>query len=82
MCVPRAVIQFLMAKNTSVVEIHRQLTEVYCSEIMSVQMVRKWCREFCEGRCKVHDESHTGHPTVVMDESVNTIRALLNEDYV
>ncbi len=28
-CVPRAVIQFLTVKNTSAVEIHRQLIEVY-----------------------------------------------------
>ncbi len=54
-CVPRAVIQFLMAKNMSAVEIHRQLTKVYGSDIMSVQMVRKWCQEFCEGQHKVHD---------------------------
>ncbi len=67
-CVSRVVIQFLMAKNTSVVEIHGQLTEVYGSDIMSIQMVRKWCREF-----------HNGWPgciKVVMDESVNLIRTL------
>ncbi len=80
-CILCAVMQFLIAKNMSAVEIHRQLTEVYGSEIMSVQMAKMWCREFCEGRCKMHDESHTGHPKVVMDESVNTIRTLLNEDY-
>ncbi len=36
LCVPRAVIQFLTAKNTSVFEIHRQLTNVYGSDIMSM----------------------------------------------
>ncbi len=41
LCVPRAVIQFLTPKNTSVVEIHRQLTEVYSSDVMSVQVVGK-----------------------------------------
>ncbi len=61
-------------------EIHIQLTEVYGGDIMSVQMVRKWCREFHEGRCKVQDESHAGSPKVVIDESINTICALLNED--
>ncbi len=42
-CVPCAMIQFLTAKNMSAVEIHRQLTEVYGSDIMSVQIVRQWC---------------------------------------
>ncbi len=41
-CVPHTVIQFLTAKNTSVVEVHKQLTEVYASDVISVQMVRKW----------------------------------------
>ncbi len=79
-CVPHTVIQFLMVKNTSAVEILRQLTEVYCSDVMSVQIVRKWCHEFHNEQCEVHDESHTSHPKVVTDESVNTIRVLLNED--
>ncbi len=43
-------------------------------------MVRKWCQEFHEVWRKVHNESRTGHPKVVVDESVNTIRVLLNED--
>ncbi len=71
-CVSRAVIQFLMAKNTAV-EIHRQLTKAYDSDVMRVQMERKWCRDFHEAKC-------TGCPKVVMDESVNTICTLLNKD--
>ncbi len=49
-----------------------------------------WCHERTDGEevvlrvhrgwCEVHDESLTGHPKVVTDESVNTIRALLNKD--
>ncbi len=64
----------------SKVEIHRQLTDVYGSDVMSAQMMRKWRQEFHEGRCKVHDQSCTSCPKVVTDESVNTIRVLLNED--
>ncbi len=63
------------------VEIHRQMTEVYGSDVMSIQMVRKWCREFHDGRGEMHDESRTGYPKVVMDKSVNTIRTVLNEDH-
>ncbi len=62
------------------VEIHRQLTEVYGSGILSVQMVRKWCRELHERRRKLHDESCTCRPKVVMDKSVDTICTLLNKD--
>ncbi len=79
-CVPHAAIQFLTAKNMSGVEFHRQLTEVYGNDVMNVQMVKNWCREFREGRREVHDESCTGCPKVVMDESINTICAVLNED--
>ncbi len=59
----------------SAVEIHRQLTEVQDSDIMSVQMVRKWCQEFRKGQHKVHNESSSGGPKVGTDESVNMIRA-------
>ncbi len=48
---------------------------------MSIQLVRKWCREFCAEQCEVHDKSRTGHPKMVIDESVNTICVLLNEDH-
>ncbi len=75
-----AVIQFLTAKNTSEVEIHRQLTEVYDGYVMSVQMMKKWCLEFCEGRHEGHDELCTGRLKVVIDKSVNTICMLLNKD--
>ncbi len=81
MCVLRAVIQFLTAKNTSEVEIHTQLMEIYSSDIMSIQMVRKGCGEFWEGRCKVYHESRTGSLKVVMDKSVNTLCMLLYDDH-
>ncbi len=79
-CVSCAVIQFLTPKNTIVVEIHRQLTEVCGSDVMSVRVVRKWCRKFCKVRHKVHHESCTGCPKVVTDEFINMIRTVLNED--
>ncbi|KAJ4440590.1 hypothetical protein ANN_08736 [Periplaneta americana] len=37
------------------IEIHRQLCQVYGPDIMSKQMVRRWCRQFSEGRQNVHD---------------------------
>ncbi len=76
-CVPCAVVKFLMVKN----KIHKQLTEVYGSDVMSVQMVSKWCWKFCEGQYEVHDELRTSRPKVATDESVNLIHMIVNEDY-
>ncbi|UYV83980.1 BRIP1 [Cordylochernes scorpioides] len=64
-CELRSVIRFLNAKNNSPVEIHRQLVEVYGEKCMDIKNVRKWCREFNEGRINVHDEQrHFVHKIV------------------
>ena len=55
-CEVRAVIRFLLARNNNAVEIHRQLCEVYGSNVMSESKVRQWCRLFKEGRTNDHDE--------------------------
>jgi hypothetical protein len=43
-----SVIRFLWVKDVSPVKI-RQLIEVHGDGVMSVQHVRKWCREFENG---------------------------------
>ncbi|UYV79710.1 hypothetical protein LAZ67_18000373 [Cordylochernes scorpioides] len=63
-CELRSVIRFLNAKNNSPVEIHRQLVEVYGEKCMDIKNVRKWCREFNEGRINVHDEQRSGRPSL------------------
>ncbi|UYV76777.1 hypothetical protein LAZ67_14001997 [Cordylochernes scorpioides] len=45
---------------TSPVEIHRQLVEVHGH----FKNVRKWSREFNEGRINVHDEQRSGRPSL------------------
>jgi hypothetical protein len=40
---------FLWAKKVLPVEIHRELVTVYGANVMTVQHVRKWCREFDSG---------------------------------
>ncbi len=45
-CEQRSVTRFLTAKNTSEVEIHRQLLSVYGEEMISVQHVREVGRNF------------------------------------
>ncbi|UYV81055.1 hypothetical protein LAZ67_19002666 [Cordylochernes scorpioides] len=76
-CELRSVIRFLNAKNNSPVEIHRQLVEVYGEKCMDIKNVRKWCREFNEGRINVHDEQRSGRPS--LPESTVNRRITLEE---
>jgi len=74
-CEVRAVIRFLLARNNNAAEIHRQLCEVYGPNVMSGSKVRQWCRLVKEGRRNIHDEEHSGRPSVITDdlmEKVNT----------
>jgi hypothetical protein len=41
-----SVIKFLNAQSIALIEIHRQLCLVYGPNVMSKQMVRRWCRQF------------------------------------
>lgn len=63
-CELRSVIRFLNAKTFPPIEIHRQLVQVYGEKCMNVKNVRKWCREFSEGRENVHDEQRSGRPSL------------------
>ncbi|KAJ4441171.1 hypothetical protein ANN_11022 [Periplaneta americana] len=58
-CQVRSVIKFFNAQTIAPIEIHRQLCQVYGPNIMSKQMVRRWCRQFSEGRQSVHDEERS-----------------------
>ncbi|UYV84101.1 hypothetical protein LAZ67_X001176 [Cordylochernes scorpioides] len=77
---------FLNAKNNSPVEIHRQLVEVYGEKCMDIKNVRKWCREFNEGRINVHDEHRSGRPSLPestvarIDEMVRANRRITLEE--
>jgi hypothetical protein len=54
-------------------EIHHQLIRVLGDDVMIVRHVRKWCREFENGRTDVRDDDRTGrHITSVT--GVNTAR--------
>ncbi|GFW14369.1 transposable element Tcb2 transposase [Trichonephila clavipes] len=56
-CEIQSVIRFfLIARNMSAADIHRQITEVYATEAMSDSEVRKWVRKFKDGRTNVHVE--------------------------
>ncbi|GBL77590.1 hypothetical protein AVEN_118071-1 [Araneus ventricosus] len=66
-CGVRSVIRFLNAKKINPAEIHRQLAEIYGENVMTDGMVRKWVRQFNDGRTNVHDEARSGRPSVVND---------------
>ena len=78
-CEIRSVIRFLNAQKLKPIEIHRQLEEVYGKACISVQHVRKWCREFSEGRTDVHNEQRSGRPSV-SHEVVAKIECILLVD--
>ncbi|GBM02173.1 Mariner Mos1 transposase [Araneus ventricosus] len=59
-CEVRSVIRLLNAKNVKPAEIHRQLEEIYGENAMTDGMVRKWVRQFNNGRTNVHDEARSG----------------------
>jgi hypothetical protein len=52
---------FFMGKKVPPVEIHRELVAVYGANVMTVQHVRKWCREFDSGRVNVMDKQRGGY---------------------
>lgn len=77
----RSVIRFLLAKGKKPAEIHREIVAVYGSSAMSVQMVRKWCRAFAEGRQNVVDEQRSGRPSTATEgEAVNCVSVIVERD--
>ena len=58
----RSVIRFLWAKGTASIQ-----KAVYGSNVMTVQHVRKWCREFSDCCVSVTDEQRSGRPSTSAD---------------
>jgi hypothetical protein len=58
---------FLWAKKFPSAEIHNGLVTVYGANAMTVQHVRKWCREFDSVRVNVMDEQMSvGRPRLLI----------------
>jgi hypothetical protein len=62
-----SVIRFLWANKFPPVEIHCELVIVHGANVMTVQHVHKWCREFDSGQVNVMDEQRTGRPSTSAD---------------
>ncbi|GBM00672.1 hypothetical protein AVEN_118021-1 [Araneus ventricosus] len=79
-CEVRSVIRFLNAKKVKPAEIHRQLVEIYGENVMTDGMVRKWVRQFNDGRTNVHDEARSGRPSVANDGLVAEVNEKIREN--
>ena len=79
-CEVRSVIKFLNAQSLAPIEIYRQLCQVYGPNVMSKQMVRRWCRLFTAGRRHVHDEERSGRPSIITDDFVELVRERVLEN--
>ncbi|KAJ4448973.1 hypothetical protein ANN_00365 [Periplaneta americana] len=79
-CEVWSVVKFFNAQSIAPIEIHQQLCQVYRPNIMSKQMVRRWCRQFSEGRQSVHDEERSGRPSLINDDRVELVRQCIMEN--
>ncbi|GBN87995.1 hypothetical protein AVEN_100233-1 [Araneus ventricosus] len=79
-CEVLSVIRFLNANNIKPAEIHRQLLEIYGENVITDGMVRKWVRQFNDGRTNVHDEARSGRPSVVNDGLVAKVNEKIREN--
>ncbi|GBN72198.1 hypothetical protein AVEN_26997-1 [Araneus ventricosus] len=77
-CEVRSVIRFLNAKEVKPAEIHR--VEIYGENVKTEGMVRKWVRQFNDGRTNVRDEARSGRPSVVNDGLVAKVNEKIREN--
>jgi len=80
-CEIRSVIRFLNVRNVLPGEIHHQICQVYCDNVMSDGMIRKWVRMFSEGRENVHDEARSGRPSLLDDDLVRNVNERVRNDW-
>ncbi|GFU69756.1 uncharacterized protein TNCV_1221441 [Trichonephila clavipes] len=79
-CEVRLVIKFLNVQSIAPIEIHRQLCQAYGPNIMSKQMVSRWCSEFSECFQSVLDEERSGRPSLNSDDLVERVRQRVIEN--
>jgi transposase len=70
----RAVVRYEWARGTPGTDIHSCLVEVYVPNIMSMEMVRRWCQQFRDGRTSVLDDVKSGRPATATGEENITSR--------
>jgi hypothetical protein len=55
----RAIVQFLILKKLSAMDITAELEGLYGHEAPSLSAVKKWRKQFCNGRITLEDESQS-----------------------
>ncbi|GBN57226.1 hypothetical protein AVEN_205348-1 [Araneus ventricosus] len=83
-CEVRSLIRFLNAKKVKPAEINRQLGEIYGENVMIDGMVRKWVRQFNDGRTNVHDEAEIDGLVAKVNDKIHenrrfTLRMLFDQ---
>ncbi len=51
-----------------------------CGNLISYDIVKRWCREFLNGHIEIADEPHQGWLNVIKKNSINTMRSLIEEN--
>ena len=78
----RVIIKFLTALQTPAVDIHAQILVVMGeASSPSIQTVRKWVREFSDGRTDCSDLQRAGRPaSASTEEKSDEVQALIQQD--
>ncbi len=73
------VIRYLTMRGESASAIYQQLAEVYGDTVTS-DVVKRWCRSFLEGGTSLEDDERSGRPSVITEDAINTVQALIDDD--
>src|SRR5215470_4845567 len=77
----RAVIRYEWANGLSPSKIHTKLVAVYGDSVMSVQIVRRWCNLFAEGRVDIFDAARSCCPSTASSaETIAEVNELIQEN--
>ncbi len=80
-CEVRSTIRFLATAGWMKVAIHKELKQVYGTDVMTITMVGRWVKQFEEGRTDVNNAKRTGRPSDSMNiENIQQLHDLLEED--
>ena len=79
-CEVWSVIKFLNVQRIAPIEIY-QLCQVYGPNVLSKQMMHHWCRQCTAGWKHVHDEEHSGRPSIIMDDLVELVWECIMENH-
>jgi len=79
-CEVRSVIRFFIVRGETAAEINRQLVSVYGTNVMDISNVRRWVKQFKEGREDIFDEERSWRPSLVSKEVVEKVDNVIRKD--